>query len=284
MRILRYPVLGSSTWIQEDRLTIGGEAANSAVAFSAWGLRTLLLGTVLGPDDRADWLTVRLSELMQIDISCLTRAPDADTPYCLIMATPDGERTMFGRYFDKMRGQPVTELPNGRVFTLDPYCGANAVQAVRTAKSQGMYVVAMDVVGRPDIAEHADIVVTSHEEIAHGASESDLTRHGRSAARDLRRTLILTLGERGSVAFGPDGELLHRQMAVSVKTPLDATGCGDIYRAGLVCGAVYGWDMKESMEFASAAAAYNLLGMGGGGCVRTIEETQAAARRGCIDG
>ncbi|MCC6483908.1 MAG: carbohydrate kinase family protein [Armatimonadetes bacterium] len=283
MRIARYPPEGSSQWIEEDRVTLGGEAGNSARAFSAWGLETLLIGTVLGRDERAQWLLDELANLPHVDCSWLIAAPDANTPYCNILATPNGERTMFGRHFAGMRGQTVAELPHARVFTLDPYCGDSAFQAAQTAHAAGIPIVAMDTLNPEKIAGIADIIVTSHQEIGAGHSVDELFQTAAETARRSGATFVLTLGPDGSVAFDSNGDILHRQAAISVSAIVDATGCGDIYRAGLVCGVAQGWPLAESMAFASAAASLNLMGMGGGGHVLSLDETRKIAARGSLE-
>lgn len=284
IRIPRYPHIGTSIWIEQDSLKLGGEAANTALALNAWGQKTLLLGSVLGADERGQWLAKQLAALEHVDISRLERSSAAHTPYCLIMATPDAERTMFGRYFNLMQGQAVTELPPARVFTLDPYCGANAGQAARVAHRQGIKIVAMDVLEHPEIAEVSDIIVTSYQHIDLHAPLDALVQRGQEAAMRYSATVIVTAGERGSVALSPEGNLLHHQHAVLVPAErvLDATGCGDVYRAGLVCGEALEWPLEQSMAFGSAAAALNLMGMGGAGLTLPVDQTLSIARAGTI--
>ncbi len=286
IRIPDYPEAGGSVWIQSDELRPGGEAVNSAIAWDRWGLSVLLLGTVLGRDERASWLLEELAALEHVDISQLTASHRAETPYCLILATPDAERTMFGRYFREMRGQPVSHLPQARVFTLDPYCGDASAAAARLAREMGMRVIAMDAVGRPEVAACADLVVTSYQEIRRLAPQEDVRTVAARSAREMGRTLVLTLGAEGSEAFDAAGELIHRQSAVTVpgEMVVDATGCGDVYRAGLVCGEALGWPLEQSMAFASAAAACNLTAAGGGAGVLGLDETLEVAARGSLAG
>ncbi len=282
MRIAQYPPAGGSAWITEEKLCVGGEAANSAIAFSAWGLETLLVGTVLGRDERASWLLEALGQLPHIDASWLTASYDADTPSCNIMATPDGERTMFGRHFNTMRGQKLLDLPPAKVFTLDPYCGSEVITAALAADAADMTIIAMDTTGNPALSSIADVVVTSYQELQPGQTQAQSEETTRQAAIEYGVTHILTLGPNGSVAFDPRGNVVHRQESIRIGTVLDATGCGDIYRAGLVCGFVNDWPIQKTMAFASAAAALNLMGLGGGGHVLTLDDTLAIAERGAL--
>lgn len=273
-------------WIESDELRPGGEAVNSAIAWDRWGLRVLLLGTVLGQDERAQWLMRELEALPHVDTSRLTASRGAETPYCVILATPDAERTMFGRHFREMRGQEVDRLPESRVFTLDPYCGEAAERAARAAREQGMRVVAMDALDRPAIAACADLLVTSYQEIRRLEPDGDVRAAAARAARQTGRTVVLTLGPEGSEAYDGEGRLIHRQSAVAVPPDrvVDATGCGDVYRAGLVCGEAMGWPLPQSMAFASAAAACTLTAAGGGAGVRPLEETLEIAALGRLNG
>lgn len=280
MRINEYPALGESTWIQHDVLTLGGEAGNSVVALNAWGFRTLLLGTVLGRDERAQWLLDRLEQLENVDSSRLICSHQADTPYCNIFATPDGERTMFGCHFDRMSGQAVAGLPPCRVFTLDPYCRQDSVRAARAAAELGVHILAMDALNSPEIAACASLIVTSRDEIGKSASDEDMARAACDWARRTGATVVITLGASGSLAADPEGEIVQRQPAVRVERAVDGTGCGDVFRAGLAAGMALDWELPESMAFASAAAALNLLGPGGGGIVLPLEETLAVAQAG----
>ena len=130
-----------------------------------------------------------------MDISRLICSHQAHTPYA-IFATPDGERTMFGRHFDIMRGQPVEELPACRVFTLDPYCRELAIKAAVAARDAGFTNVAMDALRRPEIAACADLIVTSYQEANPKASDDELADMACAAAREHEAEVVITLGAR----------------------------------------------------------------------------------------
>lgn len=277
MSVPRYPRLGSSVWVTSDTLTLGGEALNSALALSAWGLEVTLDGTILGCDERGGWILEQLKSHPHINSGELVSSADSSTPYCTIIATPDGERTMFGRHFNIMNGRAVASLPPDCVFTFDPYCGQPALDAALLARRMGLRVVGMDVARRPDFAAACDLIVTSYQELAPEAPEDELLVLGSKTAAALNRTLVLTLGSSGSAAFAPDGQLAWRQDAVPAEIIVDATGCGDVYRAGLVCGVCHGWPLATAMAFASAAASINLRSPGGGAGALSLEQTMELA-------
>lgn len=70
----------------------------------------------------------------------------------------------------------------------------------------------------------------------------------------LTKTIITTLGEKGSVISSPDGDLSIPTAQVS--EVVDPTGAGDAYRAGLLKGLVTGKSMENAARMGAVAAAY----------------------------
>jgi sugar/nucleoside kinase (ribokinase family) len=92
------------------------------------------------------------------------------------------------------------------------------------------------------------------------------------------RVVITTRGAEGCRVFHEDGTSASEsafQTAVR-----DTTGAGDAFRAGFICGLYYGWDVRDTVRFAAAAAAVNCRGMGGCGGVEGLEQVQQFLRRG----
>ncbi|MEW6068019.1 MAG: carbohydrate kinase family protein [Nitrospirota bacterium] len=71
---------------------------------------------------------------------------------------------------------------------------------------------------------------------------------------DLTKTIITTIGEKGSVISTSEyNEIIP---AAKVNNVLDPTGAGDAYRAGLIKGIVTGKDIKTAARIGAVAAAY----------------------------
>lgn len=68
------------------------------------------------------------------------------------------------------------------------------------------------------------------------------------------RFIIVTLGERGSRVYGPDGEISIP--AVEPRGIEDPTGAGDSYRGGLICGLVRGEDIRQCAMMGSVCASF----------------------------
>ncbi len=279
-RVQSLPPPGGYMPIREERKLVGGEAANTAVALARWGVRVALVGNALGDDEEGQQLRESFArDTPEIDTRFLATLPEARTPFCLCIATPDGHRTMFGRGFSEMQCPALDPAlaRSARVFTMEPNAWNPGLRACAVAAQEGLSIVAMDYTRAPEVNRVAAIAVTSTDHIGPDRPLSDL----RAFADDLRDeygpTTIVTCGARGCLVAergGASGETIHVPAYV-VPEVIDSTGAGDIFRAGLIYGHLQGWDALKTARFASAAAALNCTAMGGWGGVRPVEEIEA---------
>ncbi|MFT4852696.1 MAG: adenosine kinase [Candidatus Pseudothioglobus sp.] len=71
------------------------------------------------------------------------------------------------------------------------------------------------------------------------------------------RQIVVTLGDKGVDIYTHDEGTLHIA-AIDCATPVDATGCGDAFRAGFVFGLLRGAGPEAAARMGSLAAVYNL--------------------------
>lgn len=81
-----------------------------------------------------------------------------------------------------------------------------------------------------------------------------MTGMDKKALLEMTKTVITTLGEKGSLISTADGDT--QIPAAKISEILDPTGAGDAYRAGLLKGLVTGMDMETSAKMGAVAAAY----------------------------
>jgi sulfofructose kinase len=74
------------------------------------------------------------------------------------------------------------------------------------------------------------------------------------------RSLTVTMGERGSITFS--NSEFFQIPAFTVKA-VDATGAGDVFHGGYIYGILQGWDIRDTITFASALAAMKCTKIGG---------------------
>jgi ribokinase/sulfofructose kinase len=290
-RMESLPPPGGYARVLEERRTIGGEAANSAIALSRWGVRVALLGNALGDDADGHLLRELFArEAPEIDTRFLTLSPDASTPSFYCIATSDGHRTTLGHRY-ATTGWPSLDrnlVRSARALTVDPYARDLVEQACAMAREEGLAIIAMDCARSPAINTVASIAVTSYENIGRDASPEALAEFAAATRDQYGLTAIVTMGENGCLvapsgrdrsaeSWQDTGGTIHVP-AYAAPAIVDSTGSGDIFRAGLVYGQLQKWDLLRSVKFASAAAALNCGGMGGWGGVRSVEAIEAFQR------
>lgn len=274
-RVRELAASGGSVPILEERKMIGGEACNTAIALTRWGVRVALVGNALGEDADGRLLRELLArDVPELDTRFLRTLPEARTPYCVCIATPDGERTMYGTGFPEMQcGELDVELARSvPFFTMDPNAWQAGRRAAQVAADAGMQIVAMDYTRDREISRAATINVTSREHLPALQTLEELASYAANLRDECGQTTIVTCGSQGClVAEAGKTSVAVHVPAYIAPAMVDATGCGDIFRAGLLYGQVKGLELFETVRFASAAAALNCGAMGGWGGVCPVE-------------
>jgi sugar/nucleoside kinase (ribokinase family) len=276
-RVAKLPPPGGYVDILEERREIGGEAANTAMALTRWGVKVALVGNALGNDEDGRLLRELFArDAPNIDLRFLTTSAAAFTPYCVCMATPDGQRTMFGYRFTEMQPPALdpTLAASARLFTMEPNAYAAGAEACRVASAAGLFTLPMDYARDPAINAIASQVVTSSEHIGRDLSAVELAAFATQVRDDYGPTTIVTWGERGCFVAerGQAGLPALHVPAYQAPRVIDTTGSGDIFRAGLLYGQLQAWDILTTVRFASAAAALNCGEMGGWCGVQSLDK------------
>jgi ribokinase len=228
----------SSAW----QLTWGGKAANAAVALAAWHIETRLLGLVVGRDPLGDALLAALGR-GHLDRSWIERDADEPTRHCLILVTPDGERTIVCAGYAGARWQTVPDAAwqDTDVVLIDGFGGDAAAEVAATAERRSVPAVWLDA---PDpLPAPIDLVVWSR----HEHSEADAARIAASGP-----AVVLTAGA-GAVRTWWNGTRFD--VTPPVATVRNATGAGDVFAAACAFGLRNGWEPRRIVTWAVAAGA-----------------------------
>ncbi len=266
--------------ILDERRMIGGEAANTAMALTRWGVRVALVGNALGADADGELLRALFArDAPALDLRFIATQPQARTPYCVCIATPDGHRTMYGTGFDEMQCPDLDpDLARAaRLFTMDPNAWNPGKRAALAAARAGMSVIAMDYSRDEEVNAVSHVILTSRDHLGLNKSLTDLEVVACALRDRHRKTAIVTCGDQGcfvAEAACIGDPPLHVSAYVAPEI-VDTTGAGDVFRAGLLYGQLEGWELEPTVRFASAAATLNCGAMGGWGGVRSIAEIQA---------
>ncbi len=248
----------------------GGSAANTCAVAAALGARVGFLGKVAG-----DLLgQVFAHDIRAAGVHFPTAALEsgvAPTARCLILVTPDAQRTMntflgaCTRFCEAdlspedIRRARVTYL-EGYLFD-PPHAQAAFRAAARIARAAGRKVAITlsdpFCVGRHRdafrafVRDDADILFANEAEILALYATDDFDAAAAMAAKDVA-VAALTRGERGSVVVA--GSERHAVPAKPTDV-VDTTGAGDAYAAGFLAALARGAALPECGRWGSIAAA-----------------------------
>lgn len=245
----------------------GGSAANTMIAVAQFGGRAALK-TVLGNDGMGKFYATEFQELgIHLDADMVS---GASTGTCLILITPDAERTMltalgvnqaFGVEHIKEQTVARAEWLYIEGYKFSEPNGSEAIrESLKFARRHGTkiavsfsdtFVVNVFRDSLEEVAAQADLVFCNETEgMAYtGAEDSDESFRQLCAAFP---AVACTFGGRGSkIKFGDD---IH-DIAAYHATPIDTTGAGDIFAAGVLYGITHGYSPEKAAHLGSFAAA-----------------------------
>ncbi|MCB0825212.1 MAG: carbohydrate kinase family protein [Armatimonadetes bacterium] len=278
-RVPNLPRPGGYVEIASTELHLGGEAANTATALAKWKAPTILAGNRLGNDEYTKFVLTQL-EVMGLRTDHI-QCGDFQTPFCEIYVTPDGERTMFGSGFAQMPERSDANELNSIEFdwiSVDWNLGVTAWRACEIAKNQGkkVYVMDLDLSG----ADHRpiDFWQSSTDTFGVRGDEQANLQFVSEQAGKYHGIHILTDSRRGIYVSGFGIPSVHIQ-PFPIEQPIDSTGAGDCFRAGMLYGLDLGWELADCLSFASAAGGLNATRVGANSNIPSLDEIRAHIAR-----
>jgi sugar/nucleoside kinase (ribokinase family) len=249
----------------------GGSAANSMAGAAALGLDVAFIGQVAA-DQLGDIFAHDMVSLgVQFETPPLKAPPP--TGRCLILVTPDAQRTMNtcpGASHELSPDALDPELIRSASVTfLEGYLWgperprAAMLEAARIAHSSGRTVAFTlseslcigdrreGVMGMID-AGTVDLLFGNEHEVRHLTGCGDLGECI-AALSEKVRTLVITRGAHGAIAVEKD--YLVEVPAAPVGQVVDTTGAGDLFAAGFLAASCRGKPLKACLETGSIAAA-----------------------------
>ena len=236
----------------------GGEAANSSIVLARLGASVMLDGNWLG-EDAGGKRTRELLSGAGIDVTRL--APRSGyTGVQEVVFAAEGKRTIFGTYGalqeNEEWNQPVVDdITAAKVVCLDPFFKAPAMKVAEVASGAGIPVVTVDCRHDDPLLPHVSALIVAESFIRDNYPDKDtmaLLSQYLEAAGGL---VIFTFGD-APMLYARRGNDTKSVFPYTVN-PVDTTGGGDSFRAGIVYGYLQGWDDETMIDYASAVAAIN---------------------------
>lgn len=247
----------------------GGSGANSIIAASYFGSRTFYSCKVANDDNGHFYL----NDLKQagVDSNFHSERQHGITGKCLVMITPDAERTM-NTFLGISETLSVAELVpqalaasewlyiEGYLVT-SPSGRAAAIEAKRIAEQNGVKtalslsdgaMVQFFKDGLDEMIGAGVDLLFCNEAEAKGWAGSDDINQVIVTLKKIAKQFAITLGARGALVF--DGEQLYEIAPHQVKA-VDSNGAGDMFAGAFLHGLSQGWDFAKAGRLASRAAA-----------------------------
>ena len=252
----RFPHAQGYAEIEDVHLMTGGEATNSSIVLSRLGASVKLDGNWLGADPSGERTKAILSDY-GIDTSRLPLKEAYVGVQEVVVADRDS-RTIFGTYGRLLENaewnEPNTDdIADANVVCLDPFFVEQAERVAKIAFDADVPVVTVDCKTDAELLKKTSAVVIAESFINEHYPErklDDLMTEYQAAIDGL---VIFTFGD-APIWYGRRGEAV-RFVAPPAIDPVDTTGGGDAFRAGVVFGFLKGWDDEKTVRFSAALAA-----------------------------
>ena len=247
----------------------GGSAANTIAALASLGGRGAFVGKVR--DDQLGAIFAHDIRSLGVAFETAPATDGAATARCLVLVTPDAERTM-NTYLGACVGLGPEDIDAKTIaaarvtymegYLWDPPRAKQAFLEAARLAHQAEQLVSLTLSDSFCVERHRDEfldLVRDHVDVLF-ANEDEIVALYRAAtfeeaverARGDCPVAAITRGEAGSLVVSPDAAHV---IAAEAATPLDSTGAGDAYAAGFLYGFTHDHDLATCGRMGGIAAA-----------------------------
>ena len=242
-----------------EKTVSGGSVANSVVGLSQLGNKVGFIGKVCDDELGAKYEEGLKNESVEYFYS--KKKEELPTGTCLILVTPDSERTMctFLGTAGKINENDVNSdiITNSEVILLEGYLWDEGDpkkafdKAISSAKKVAMSLSDQFCVDRHKphfldlVKNKLDITFANEQEILSlidAKSFDDVISFG----KELGKTIVVTRGDKGAIAI-KGNEVSECGIKEGLKV-VDLTGAGDLFAAGFLHGYINNLSLKDSLE------------------------------------
>ena len=236
----------------------GGSVANSIVGLSQLGNKVGFLGKI--SDDNLGKKYEQGLKKENVNYIYNKKKENIPTGSCLILITPDSERTMctFLGTAGKISSQDVSEdvIKNSEMIFLEGYLWDKGDpkkafdKAIQCSKKTAMTLSDVFCVERHksdflDLVKNSlDIIFANEQEIT-SLIDAKSFEEVISFSKQLKKNIIITRGEKGSINIFKENLIeCDAKRNLNIK---DLTGAGDLFAAGYLHGLINNLSIKESL-------------------------------------
>ena len=247
----------------------GGSAANTIAGIASFGAKGAFIGKVR--DDQLGKIFAHDIRSIGVDFTTDAATSGPQTARCLVLVTPDGERTM-NTFLGASQNLSVDDIDEDQVasahtlylegYLWDPAQAKEAFLKAATHAHNASRQVALTLSDafcvdryrdefRNLLARDVDILFANEAEIMSLFQLSDFEDAAKKAGEECRLA-VLTRSEKGCVIL-KDGERFDVP-AMKIDEVVDTTGAGDLFAAGFLYGHSQGKSLPECGHLGALAA------------------------------
>jgi fructokinase len=247
------------TNLEIEKTVSGGSVANSIVGLSQLGNKTGFIGKISDDDFGEKYEEGLKKENVEYFYSKKKEASPTGT--CLILVTPDSERTMctFLGTAGKINENDISieAIKTSEIIFLEGYLWDEGEpkkafnKAINNANRVAMSLSDQFCVDRHKphflnlVKNKLDITFANEQEFTSLINAKNFNEVI-DFSKQLNKLIIITRGEKGAVAIKGE-EILECNIQKNLKI-LDLTGAGDLFAAGFLHGYINKLSMKECLE------------------------------------
>jgi fructokinase len=247
------------TDLKIEKTISGGSVANSIVGLSQLGDKAGFIGKI--SDDEFGTKYEEGLKKESVEYFYTKKREELPTGTCLILVTPDSERTMctFLGTAGKINEDDVScdAIKNSELIFLEGYLWDEGEpkkafnKAINNANKVAMSLSDLFCVDRHKphflnlVKNKLDIIFANEQEITSLIEAKDFNEVI-NFSKQLKKLIVVTRGEKGAVAIQGE-EIIETGIKQNLKI-LDLTGAGDLFAAGFLHGYINKLSIKESLE------------------------------------
>jgi len=242
-----------------EKTVSGGSVANSIVGISQLGNKVGFIGKISDDEFGRKYEEGLIKENVEYLYS--KKKEKLPTGICLILVTPDSERTMCtflgiaGRINEKDIN--IDAIKKSEIIFLEGYLWDEGEpkkafdKAINNANKVAMSLSDLFCVDRHKphflnlVKNKLDIIFANEQEIGSLIETKDIDEVIKFS-KQLNKLVIVTRGEKGAVAINGD-EVFESAIQKNLKI-IDLTGAGDLFAAGFLNGYVNKFSIMECLE------------------------------------
>ena len=247
------------TNLKIEKTVSGGSVANSIVGLSQLGDNVGFIGKVCDDEFGSKYEEGLKSENVEYFYS--KKKEELPTGTCLILVTPDSERTMctFLGTAGKINEKDVNSdaIKKSEIIFLEGYLWDEGEpkkafdKAINDANKVAMSLSDLFCVDRHKthflnlVKNKLDITFANEQEIT-SLIEANNFNDVINFSKNLNKLVVVTRGEKGAIAINGE-EVVECEVQKNLKI-VDLTGAGDLFAAGFLHGYINNLSIRESLQ------------------------------------